>query len=264
MRKNYLKQLFVAMLAMLYSVSAAAYDFMVDGLCYNVTSEEALTVEVAPLGGRGKNYSDSVIVVPEKIFYEGKDYSVTAIGKDAFRYCALNSVTIPETVTSIGRNAFGYCSKLTNITIPESITNIDTNAFNDCKNLTTIINYSDLVFTLGSKEYGSIAYYATKIIDAKNAIFNGDFVFSEKDGIKTLISYLGNESQLTLPANCNGEDYVIGDSAFFGKTFIENVVIPEGVTSIGHMAFWKCNNLTTITIPNSVTSIGSNAFYDCI
>ena len=332
MRKKYLKQLFVAMLAMLYSVSAGAYDFMVDGLCYNVTSEEALTVEVAPLGGRGKNYSDSVIVVPEKISYEGKEYTVTAIGEAAFRYCTLNSVTIPETVTSIGRNAFGYCSKLTNITIPESITsvaenafynksvwwenlpdgvvyigkvlysykgnvsghvvvkdgvvsitkkafggntditgitipesvtNIDTNAFSNCKNLTTIINYSDLVFTPGSEEYGSIAYYATKIIDAKNAIINGDFVFSERNGIKTLISYLGNESQLTLPANCNGEDYVIGDSAFFGKTFIENVVIPEGVTSIGHMAFWKCNNLTTITIPNSITSIGESAFSFC-
>lgn len=44
---------------------------------------------------------------------------------------------------------------------------------------------------------------------------------------------------------------------------IENVVIEEGVTSIGNCAFYDCNDLTSITIPNSVTSIGDNAFSNC-
>ncbi len=35
-----------------------------------------------------------------------------------------------------------------------------------------------------------------------------------------------------------------------------NVVIPDGVTSIGDYAFNRCANLTSITIPDSVTSIG--------
>ena len=35
-----------------------------------------------------------------------------------------------------------------------------------------------------------------------------------------------------------------------------NVVIPDGVTSIGDYAFNRCTNLTSITIPDSVTSIG--------
>ena len=190
--------------------------------------------------------------------------SVTSIGNGAFEACSsLTSITIPNSVTSIGNSAFSGCNGLTSITIPNSVTSIGDYAFSYCTSLATIINYSDLVFTPGSEEYGSIAYYATKIIDAKNAIINGDFVFSEKDGIKTLISYLGNESQLTLPANCNGEDYVIGDSAFFGKTFIENIVIPEGVTSIGNSAFNGCSGLTSVTIGNSVASIGTSAFYGC-
>lgn len=38
------------------------------------------------------------------------------------------------------------------------------------------------------------------------------------------------------------------------------IVIPEGVTEIGHEAFYECTDINTVVIPNSVVSIGSNAF----
>lgn len=44
---------------------------------------------------------------------------------------------------------------------------------------------------------------------------------------------------------------------------VKNIIIADGVTSIGNYAFWKCTSLTSITIPNSVTNIGNDAFYDC-
>ena len=42
-----------------------------------------------------------------------------------------------------------------------------------------------------------------------------------------------------------------------------DIVIPEGVTSIGWGAFDGCSNLTSITIPEGVTSIGESAFCGC-
>ena len=47
------------------------------------------------------------------------------------------------------------------------------------------------------------------------------------------------------------------------RGFILDVVIGDGVTSIGRSAFYGCTGLTSVTIPNSVTDIGGGAFYGC-
>ena len=44
---------------------------------------------------------------------------------------------------------------------------------------------------------------------------------------------------------------------------ILQVVIQEGVTSIGNCAFVDCKNITSVSIADSVTSIGTLAFSDC-
>lgn len=44
---------------------------------------------------------------------------------------------------------------------------------------------------------------------------------------------------------------------------IKEIVITEGVTSIGAYAFENCNNLISVTIADSVASIGMCAFYGC-
>ena len=45
-------------------------------------------------------------------------------------------------------------------------------------------------------------------------------------------------------------------------TGITEVIIENGVTSIGEDAFYNCSSLTDITIPNSVINIGEDAFYN--
>ncbi|MBQ4528409.1 MAG: leucine-rich repeat domain-containing protein [Clostridia bacterium] len=45
---------------------------------------------------------------------------------------------------------------------------------------------------------------------------------------------------------------------------VKNVIIDEGVTSIGNYAFYGFSELSSISIPNSVTCIGDYAFYECI
>lgn len=53
------------------------------------------------------------------------------------------------------------------------------------------------------------------------------------------------------------------DATPWDRTKVANIVIEDGVTSIGNYAFDNCRNLKSVTIGKDVVSIGSNAFYRC-
>ena len=55
----------------------------------------------------------------------------------------------------------------------------------------------------------------------------------------------------------------IGQAAFRNRGSLTSVTIPNSVTEIGFRAFEDCRALTSINIPNSVTEIGDYAFYNC-
>ena len=55
----------------------------------------------------------------------------------------------------------------------------------------------------------------------------------------------------------------IGDYMFKSCKNLQNIVLPNNVTSIGDYSFSSCDGLTSITIPDGVTSIGDESFYNC-
>ncbi len=63
---------------------------------------------------------------------------VVAIGKDAFSFTEVSSVTIPDSVTSIGYEAFGTCTNLSSVTLPNSITDIAQYSFFECSALENV------------------------------------------------------------------------------------------------------------------------------
>ncbi len=67
---------------------------------------------------------------------------------------------------------------------------------------------------------------------------------------------------LAISGNGSMDNYNFYKCAPWGESITE-VIINEGVTSIGASAFYGCTDLTSITIPNSVTSIGRVAFSGC-
>lgn len=73
--------------------------------------------------------------------------------------------------------------------------------------------------------------------------------------------YINNElvENLVIPEGVT----TINEYTFQGNYGIKSVELPNSVTSIGDDAFWNCSALTRVVIPDSVTSIGNSAFSGC-
>ena len=69
---------------------------------------------------------------------------------------------------------------------------------------------------------------------------------------------------LTISGTGDMTDYTKNTSLFFNDTRINEIIIEDGITSIGDYAFYNCTTFYKITIPNSVTSIGNQTFSNCV
>ena len=126
--------LFILVLTSFFSTTSLfAYDFEVDGICYNVLSAEEGTCEVTYKELYNSNYYSGDIVIPSTVTNVDKTYRVIRIGDNAF-YLSFNmtSITMPDDVTSLGESAFYYCSGLSAVTMPKSLTDIGSKAFYLC------------------------------------------------------------------------------------------------------------------------------------
>ncbi len=131
---------------------AYGYDFAVDGIYYNITSSSKSTVEVTSKAKHSSYMTCSysgVVVIPEKVMYEGQEYTVNRIGQAAFgtggneqgsSACyQLKSVMLPESIESIGMEAFLNCYSISKIIIPASVNSMESNIFTGCRGLKEII-----------------------------------------------------------------------------------------------------------------------------
>ena len=195
------------------------------------------------------------LVIPENVT-EIKNYTL-------YNCISLTNIKIHNSVTDVGESAFSGCSGLTSIEIPNSVASIGDYAFYGCTGLKTVVNFSNLTFGKGSSNNGYIAYYADKVYNVPNGSMEGDCVFGVINGVNTLVGYCGGDSEIDLPADYKGENYVIGSEAFENNETLTSVTVSNGVTSIGKNAFYGCASLNDLKIGNRTVSIDEYAFYGC-
>ena len=156
------------------------------------------------------------------------DAEIEALPDGAFNgKIGLLEITLPAGLKAIGNNAFRGCFALRNeVTIPAGVQTIGSYAFSGCRN----------------------AKFNPALPETLTAI--GDYAFQN----------CANLYAVTLPASLQ----TIGGYAFYASS-IQEIVLPEGLFSLGDGAFWFCKALETADFVNSmdIISIPSNAFNGC-
>ncbi len=188
---------------------------------------------------------------------------ITYIGTGSFDSCSgLNTVNIPNTVKEIWSNAFISCASLTSVTIPKTVEFIGTDAFAACNSEFVIYCYKDSEAERYAKEE-NINYV---LLDADTT--EPENIISSGQCGENVFWILDSKGTLTISGTGDMYDYNSSPghsnkTPFYYNTDIKNVIINDGVTSIGSDAFYWCINLEDIQIASSVTEIRYGAFYHC-
>ena len=246
-----------------------AYASDSNGWLYNKAMDTLIAVPTATTGD---------VVIPE---------GVTAIDYGAFTGCdKITGIEIPEGVETIGGWEFYCCFGLESMTIPASVTQIGEFAFYYCTNLDKVI------FTGDAPAFGENAFLElslTAYYPAGNETWTEDVMQDYGAASISWVAYDGSipdddEGDEDETTNFCGENVtwsfdeasgtltISGSGAMYNYSWAEtapwhsfsnsitNIVVEEGVTSVGEYAFTDARSLESVTLPEGLTYIGSYAF----
>lgn len=176
----------------------------------------------------------------------------------------LEIVELPSTITRLRKNCFIGCSNLTSIGDISNVTIYEEKCLRNCSSLDVSLDLSD-VTQLGDYCFDSCSNINITKLPQNQCTF-GISMFSNS-GIKnaqipTWMTSVPNEFLTsckkleTVTFAQNSQVTSIGNNFVVDCHLVQQIVLPEGVQTIGDKLGNSCQALTLIDLPSTVTSVG--------
>lgn len=199
------------------------------------------------------------LTIPEKVAYNGTEYSVKAVNRYAFANCrSLTSVQLPLSVLQIDYGAFRYCTSLTSVTMPGvEYLNDEIFAYSALTSvsLPQSLKYLE-TYTFNYSELTSIT------VDANNESFTSvDGVLYDKNITKIAAFPRKKGGTYKIPATIS----TIKAYSFPDNVALDELIIPATVTKIESYAFcYPYPTIKKLTIEDSAEElvVGRGQYYE--
>ena len=184
---------------------------------------------------------------------------ITEIGEYAFYHChKLGSILLPDSLTKVGNDAFAYCTALKEITIPGKVTEIESGAFQHCDELTAIQVPSDNPSFCS--EDGFLFSKDKSVLVAAPCARTGTYY------VPSSVDHLESESFRGCMLShiiLNEELRWYGENTFSESGRLEEMVLPQGITTSGYHEFLECDSLQSISFSENMLDFQYGSLGTC-
>lgn len=183
--------------------------------------------------------------------------TITNISHFAFWDCPkLGNINLPKNLQALGQQVFSGCTSMTKIIIPSSVSSMFGSCFSNCTNLTYAYIQADPSlegFLMGPAPFEGCTKLENILVeDGHIALRSINGVLFSNDG-KTIYDYPSGKKDKTYVIPSETKDLFM--CSFRQSKYLEHLIIPEGVTTIGALVFQYCSQLEEIIIPSTVQEI---------
>lgn len=179
------------------------------------------------------------------------------IGENAFSYCLIEEIDIPNSVTEIGMSIVYNCPNLKTIKIGKNLKTIGAIKYTSDDSESYI--YNEIVKSGNNGDQGDTPLLEEIIVDPENPYFcsyDGDMY--SKDMTTLVMVGKHTKGDFVIPTSVNNIY-----NAVFSGTKITSLTIPEGVTILPNRLCGSCDELTQVNIPENCKYIGKQCFIYC-
>jgi len=171
-------------------------------------------------------------LTPDATLYKVQE-GCEVIGRMAFKNSNLSEILLPDTVTIIRDQAFFGCSQLKRMNIPRSLTVFE-------------LEHSPFPSSFSDLRGESLHY-----LNRNGSLYNSDMS-------ELLLCYKDRETE-EVPQTVKR----VAQQAFINRLNLKEIILPDGLETIGDAVFMGCVALTTLTIPQTVTAVGKRLCWGC-